>query len=394
MSDVTLMLTARDPVVSRDGRPFGSTGGARGNRMRPVAWPLPSVVAGSLRTTLGKAAGKQFSEDTARTLLQTSVWGLFPQLNGTLYLPAPIDCVVVPDKGPVRARPPETDFGSCDWPAEGLRPVVVAEADAPDDFKPDDAPAWWPLDCLAAWLANDPQPPTFRGSFLVLPETEYRTHVEIDPDSGASRENRLFTTAALPLACLPRFGSRLTDPFAERFAPISLVTRVQPHDWAAEAARTLKTLHPLGGERRLVHWEVVNTDPWTCPAAVSAALSRTNQARIRMDLATPAIFRDGWKPGWLGRDLTGTPPCGGPKLKLVGVCIERWRAVSGWSLAALNGDRPGPKAVKRMVPAGGVYFFQVENGAAAGLASCWLKPVSDDDQDQRDGFGLATWGIW
>ena len=57
MNTVTLELTGRDPIVSRDGRPFGSFGGARGNRMRSVAWPLPSVVAGSFRTALGKAAG-------------------------------------------------------------------------------------------------------------------------------------------------------------------------------------------------------------------------------------------------------------------------------------------------------------------------------------------------
>jgi len=113
-----------------------------------------------------------------------------------------------------------------------------------------------------------------------------------------------------------------------------------------------------------------------------------------MVLATPAIFEHGWRPGWLNTKLIGTPPGGGPELKLVGVSIQRWKAVSGWSLAKQAGtDKPGPKAIRRLVPAGGVYFFETKDNAAA-LADQWLQPVSDNEQDRRDGFGLAVWGTW
>ncbi|MGH9830881.1 MAG: type III-B CRISPR module-associated Cmr3 family protein, partial [Blastocatellia bacterium] len=122
--------------------------------------------------------------------------------------------------------------------------------------------------------------------------------------------------------------------------------------------------------------------------------------RIRMVLATPAIFRDGWKPGWLNDELVGTPPGATVSLRLVGVSIQRWRAVSGWSLTELPAalGRPqrqprGPKPVKRVVPSGGVYFFENDEKASE-LAGLWLESVSDDEQDRRDGFGLAVWGIW
>ena len=113
-----------------------------------------------------------------------------------------------------------------------------------------------------------------------------------------------------------------------------------------------------------------------------------------MVLATPAIFKDGWKPGWLSDDLVGTPPGANVRLWLVGASIRRWRAVSGWSLADLPGQPRGAKPVKRMVPAGGVYFFEKVDGQASALAERWLEAVSDDEQDRRDGFGLATWGVW
>ena len=109
-----------------------------------------------------------------------------------------------------------------------------------------------------------------------------------------------------------------------------------------------------------------------------------------MALATPAIFADGWKPGWLNQELQGKVPGTDVKVKLVGLSIDRWRAISGWSMAKPR----GPKPVKRYVPAGGVYFFEVVRGDAANLKNAWLEPMSDDEDDRHDGFGLATWGTW
>ena len=108
-----------------------------------------------------------------------------------------------------------------------------------------------------------------------------------------------------------------------------------------------------------------------------------------MVLTTPAIFKQGWKPGWINDELMGDLK--GVKLKLVGVSNGRWRAVSGWSLAPPR----GPKPIRRMVPAGSVYFFEVDKpGDASPLADLWMHSVSDDKQEQRDGFGLAVWGNW
>jgi CRISPR-associated protein Cmr3 len=54
MSTMYLSITAHDPIIARDGRPFGI---GQGIRMRSLDWPYPSVLAGSLRTMLGKLNG-------------------------------------------------------------------------------------------------------------------------------------------------------------------------------------------------------------------------------------------------------------------------------------------------------------------------------------------------
>jgi CRISPR-associated protein Cmr3 len=381
-----IRIECRDPIVSRDGRPFGKD---QGNKMRSLVWPTPSVVAGSLRTAVGKSAGKEFSQQTSVDLFQLQVAGVFPVAEDKLYLPAPADCVW-DGKAIHRARPETLRPGEGTDLDKGLQPVTLDG----DDFKPKSGPAWWPIDSYTSWLLTDDI--AFDSRFLRSPEPEERTHVVMDANTGAGSEGQLFSTAALPLTHLPRWDASETERnFDKKHAAIHLCARAVGSGWCGAEVTHLDTLHPLGGERRLVHWknDDASAKSWQCPDDIAAKL--VEATRFRMVLATPAIFDGGWKPGWLNDDLIGTVPGTDLKVKLVGFSIQRWKAISGWSYQPQpDFDRPGPKPIRRMVPAGGVYFFEKLNGNAAVLADRWLQSVCDTEQDQRDGFGLACWGTW
>src|SRR5262249_53302378 len=101
------------------------------------------------------------------------------------------------------------------------------------------------------------------------------------------------------------------------------------------------------------------------------------------------VFSRGWLPGWLDRHKPGVAADIDIKLTLRGVAMNRWRPVSGWDLEAKH-----PKAIRRLAPAGSVYFFEAKGETAEFVERAWLAPVSDDEQAGRDGFGLAVWGIW
>ena len=192
-----------------------------------------------------------------------------------------------------------------------------------------------------------------------------------------------------------------------QFDGIKIAARVRSEGEFESTADKIDTFGFLGGERRLSTWNAgVEQKGWTIPSKLLETLSKEPKPkRIRLVLATPAIFTQGWLPGWLKRSgeyLEGRPP-GAPenlRLRLVSACVDRWRPISGWSLEADSRGRRGPKAIRRLVPAGSVYFFKVEDGDAGKLAEkLWLEPVSDEsqdrlDQDRRDGFGLALWGVW
>lgn len=395
-------MSALDPLVARDGRPFGA---GQGNRMRVMAWPLPSVFAGSFRSALVKSnEGLDFTGDRPRELAGIEVAGAFPTSNGMLYFPAPIDAVAEPrsdGKGIERTHRviPRETRGGCDAPEDGLKPVSLSDSQSAEDFKPAEVPAWWPLDRYVDWLSG--REVTFDSGFLRSAVQETRDHASLDAERGAVAEGSIFRTGGLNAAYLPRFadGIRVSESesgsrsFRDRYAEVTLSIRVSRSEsesgleWNAGGRRW----HPLGGERRLAHWESSGDSEsirgWTCPEEIESALGATR--RVRMILASPAIFEHGWKPGWLTNGLEGE--LGGVKLRLTGVANGRWKAVSGWSLAPPR----GPKAIRRMVPAGSVYFFEVEKeGAAAGLSRYWLESVSDGEQERRDGFGLAVWGIW
>lgn len=414
MRKFTLNITAHGPIIARDGRPFGA---GQGQRMRGLPWPLPSAVAGSFRTALVKEDPKlDFADPMPQRLLSIAVAGVFPAVEGELNLPAPADCVWDHDAKVIhKAWPHKVNQGGCDLPAPGLLPVLFSDDPSLADFKPEPPPAWWPVSRLADWLLG--KDVSFDETFLGGAVQETRDHTCLDADRGAAAKKLLFSTAGLNVTHLPRHGVDGSRPFSGRYAAVTLSARVRIPDSETgfEHAGRFRAWHPLGGERRLVHWQAADGDRmWACPPELEAGLRAAE--RIRMVLVTPAIFEHGWRPNWLKKvavadepsedgptssqatgpgtsepKLVGKPFDGGPTLRLVGVVAGRWKAVSGWSLA-----KPvGPKAIRRMVPAGSVYFFEKVEGDCGRLADeGWLAPVSDSERDRNDGFGLAAWGTW
>lgn len=364
MSRAYLEIVPRDPSIARDGRPFNS-----GNRMKSLAWLYPSVVAGSLRTMVGKREG-EFQPDVLKAI---EVAGAFPVREGNLYFPAPADAVIRPPQSaeptglqPIALQPRQAWAGASNLPA-GLWPVAMP--DGSGDFKPAPRPAFLSSELMSRWLTGD-SGPWPRAAIIPCIEKDQRTHVAIESTLGAAAESMIYTTIGLAMP-----------------PGVSLEARVGN-------GGVVSGTHPLGGERRLALWQGAASAAkgWTPPAAVVTALRHATVSpapRVRLVLATPALFDLGWQPRWLAESqpVPGT----NVRLKLLAACVDRGLPVSGWSLEE---GRFGAKPSRRMAPAGSVYFCEILSGSAEELATAWLEPVSDREQDRLDGFGLALWGIW
>ncbi len=374
----TIRLRGVDPLLFRDGRPFAEELGAQRADSLPV--PYPGVVAGAVRTAVGNREGWDWQNGGPAQALALDVHGPVVCVgDGKPVVAAPADALIYrtdnEKNNPLRCmclRPLAelpSGFG-CDLP-EGVRPVQVT-----NEEKPERGYRFWLWGDVEKWLAEpsgagfDPLPEHFCN--IGLPAVEERTHVKIG-SNGVAEDGMLFTTASV--VPLERRRDK-DDKKIER-------------DWSylVRLASETNIDGPLflGGERRVAVAEKASPNDWpTCPDDLRTKLAASK--RIRMILVTPAIFSGGWKPGWVDNSPPGV---NGLKLRLVSACVPRREAVSGWDYV-----KRGPKAVRWLVPAGSVFFFEADGDTSQLASSAWLTPVSDNEQDRRDGYGLAVWGIW
>lgn len=380
MNEQVVRIRGIDPLLFRDGRPFGAEVGSLFAQTLRV--PYPSTVAGFLRTLAGNRWGVDWGDSAAiQHVLSIRIRGPLLERNGELVFRAPADALLTARDGKgitlTTLRPAVPPQGAgCDLP-EGVLPLLPQREVT---GKPPTGYHFWRGEVLSQWLAdptgdNTPLPDRIPGM-----EVEERVHVAIEDEKGTSREELLFTVQFLSFE---RYRWEETPSWEEWSLLVQIFTG-QPV--------SRQGVGLLGGEKRLASVEVVEGSHWfACPANLHNALRSAN--RVRMLLATPAVFRDGWKPSWLGADLAGSPPSAPQlRLRLVAAAVPRREAVSGWDYR--EGHR-GPKPVRWLAPAGSVYFFEVLDGDPTVLAKeAWLQSVCDEEQDQRDGFGLALWGIW
>jgi len=363
-------------LLFRDGRPFADELGAQRADSLPV--PYPGVVAGAVRTAIGNALGWDWKNGRPARARSLNVQGPVVCIgDGKPVVGAPADAVIYGKENdtsnPAQCmclRPfKELPNGwGCTMP-EGLQPMQVT-----NEGKPEAGYVFWPWHRVMEWLGS-PQGAGFQVTDdlkIGRPALEERTHVRIGANDIAE-EGMLFTTASV--VPLERSWGK----------PEGKVER----DWSylVRVASNVDIEGPLflGGERRIAVAEKAGDAAWPkCPDELAAKLKSAK--RVRMLLVTPAIFSGGWMPGWVG----GSPPgMENLQLNLISACVPRREAVSGWDYA-----KRVPKAVRWLVPAGSVFFFEAEGDTSQLASSAWLAPVSDDEQDRRDGYGLAVWGVW
>lgn len=380
MSEKIVKIRGIDSLLFRDGRPFGNEPGALAARSLPI--PMPGTVAGFLRTHLGNKAGWDWEGDGPCKAVGTPVAGPLLIRNSTHVFPAPSDAVVCKAEGAEEPtvmclRPYAPPDGSgCDLP-EGLQPLKVTV-----DAKPESGYNFWSWSDLERWLHHSD------GDDFAVPDKieglmrEERVHVAICDTTGVSEDGNLYTVEYRSFEQYQWDRNQWTTARRDEW---SLLAKLE-----TDEAVNLTGAGLLGGEKRVAYVE--ETDRWLdCPPTLKEAIG--NSRRVRMVLATPAIFAKGWKPKWLDAHLKGSPPgANGVTLRLVSAAVKRREAVSGWDYRS---EHFGPKPVRWLAPAGSVYFFEVESGDAGELVECcWLKPVNDNPQDNLDGYGLALWGIW
>lgn len=380
------------PLVFRSGKPFGPQSGAD----MPL-FPMPSSLAGLLRTVLADQQYKgQSLNDLSDQLRQTSVRGPLlaryrDPVSPKLFVAKPADAIYVDDDGVtkvIRLLPKalDADCGS-DLPSN-LLPVQMKEK---LKGKPKSGPQYWAMDNFIAWQNENEQAVNFeelkKNGLESLPN-EQRTHVAISNETFASDDGKLFQTSGLDFSA-PR---KLAEKDQAEKTEYNGWCDERLGLWAQSDAQLSNDLVTFGGERRLSQLiELPKSSDLTQTNTKLAAQIREKKG-VKLTLLTPAIFVNGYLPAWLDKtSLEGViPHSDGLRVKLKACAIERWQAVSGFDLKEWK-----PKVMRKAVAAGAVYWFEVIGNVPDNIhKSLWFANISDDPQDQRDGFGLVLPAAW
>jgi CRISPR-associated protein Cmr3 len=365
------LITPRDPLIFRDGRPFVATPGERANSL---PFPFPSTVIGAVRTRAGTdAASGRFDPDKLDSLLKKFICGpVLVELDADggireRYFPAAADALVVEasDKGkirryalaPIRVSADATDFGM---------PHLVGRDPQVKDKPHHKAPRFWTWSMMKKWLQHAADDGPFEPETLGMEELvrDHRTHVSIDPATQAARDGALFQTS----------GMEFTSKQARSLA-IGLTS-----DADLQAGVDF-----LGGERRVVQWQATSHVFADAACLDDIAQAIMADKSCRLVLATPAHFTNGHMPSYLKTEFGA---------EVVASAVPRYQTISGWDYSKPNGGEPKP--TRRLAPAGSVYFLDLTQvtDIKRFIERVWLKNISDDAQARRDGFGLALLGTW
>lgn len=417
------IIEPRDPLIVRDGRPFGPDPGARSVSM---SFPLPSTLVGGLRAQVGP--NEKGVWDVAHLQANVTIRGpLLVEIHAddqlSWLLPAPADALLLsPEEadglpkgalilkrllplvlpGGAHSNLPRRD-GSATRTVPQLEPVGQPVYRSRKPYDGPDAPRFWRWDKLLSWLSQPADESQARPADLGLrgPLLERRTHVRVDPQTLTASEGFLFQTAGLEFTHVERAdGAQRPRLSTARRLALAVLSETGFTD----------RLAPLGGERRLMRWWTAQGDQadWLtrCPDAIAKAI--IEQRACRVLLATPAYFAQGSFPG---AGLLGAH--GGAQPGLRAMCLPSAQTTSGWDLAT---QRARPS--RRLAPAGSVYFLKLPDSWDAQTIRTWIdtvwmqcvsdagqawrasaddgKPILDEDDGQasRDGFGLALLGTW
>ncbi|MDW8479477.1 MAG: type III-B CRISPR module-associated Cmr3 family protein [Xanthomonadales bacterium] len=394
MSVRSCFLEPLDVLFLRGNRLFGDPG-SYGEALVP---PWPSVAAGAIRSHLLVSDGLDpgaFARGECEhpALGHRDRPGAFAVVGfhlarrdgrgriETLW-PVPADLVVKEERGSRRvawARPVKL--------AESLRsslrlPLhpVLAEAERSKPAKG----LWLREEGWRRYLDGDSPEPEHLVESSRLWKLELRVGVGLDPARRAAGDGRLFTVQAVSLARRDAGGESDTGFDAGFLVRVAGLTGPLPPG-------TVR----FGADGRAARLFPIDSLP-KLPEADQRLIARDRRARLV--LTSPGIFPGGWLPPGCGGDPRADGAIrfalGGVSGWLVSAAVPRLEVISGWDLA-----RWRPKAAERAVPAGAVYWLELDEGVAEdGLAALaaqglWSEPC-EDPLRRAEGYNRFAWARW
>ncbi len=363
----TIRIDAVDTLFFRDGKPFTMGAETWADAVFP---PPPSVVYGALRNQyFGENPGQlnlaNTTGDPTSTLKIHSIALLKEDIllkKDRLFFPLPLDYVADKTKKLTglllqRQEPPEM-VSSC-WPG-----IISVFAASNDQSVKTESQGFLDGEIFSVYLKSPPSTVSY---------TTLKQHSTPEPKIGIARngkthtveEGRLYRVDMRRLQAERKFG----DPPS---SPLSLYVQFSGLPIADQG------VFRLGGEGKLAAYQSVDVPLPTAPTIQGE--------RLKLYLATPAIFDQGWLPSWID---SKTLQVGG-KYQHLQLTLETALPGKPINIGGFDMKAGRPKIMRRAVPAGSIYVFTCKGDIQQAVTAFHNQCISDISS--HEGFGLTFVG--
>lgn len=374
----TISISALDTLFFKDGRPFAMGDETWANGVFP---PYPSVFYGALRTAYFSEHPHTFPSretvaDPTANLHIRSISLQVKDIAGDYanYYPLPYDCVKLKEdrNNHFFSMQLQKDETASSYPCD----YSLIPGDASSDRKVEHIQGGL-LDYLSLEKYLKGQGASF------MPAKTLSELLISEPKTGIARNNSTKTTQGND-GMLYRVDLRRMETLNfETYFSVSFEGMELPES----------SLMKIGAEGKAAYFRRAAGDanPVTKPT-----WSEKHDVIFKVYLSTPAVFINGWYPGWIDASNGMTGTFKGLELKLIAAAVGDYLPIGGYDM-----KKNRPKPMRRAVPAGSVYYFKLLDGDPKAIIETFHnKAISDDyifdekkDSYRMQGFGISFVGV-
>ncbi len=355
-----IFIEPNDTLFFRDGKPFTMGEQTEGSGIFP---PFPSTVYGAIRTAYIAEKGglRKFLNGEMQSEIGTEkvkgnfrIKNVLIGNNNTVLYPAPRDLVRSSIDGKIQKLTRKKNIL--------INPITNIDLlwSCVDGKVEHNEKDFLTQDNLISYLeGKDETPKVINQSEFVL--NEPKVGIERNSMTRTSEESKLY-----------RIGMfRLKDSYGllVDFEGIEIST---------------SGLIKLGGEGKSASYNVTNNEFNINTKLISDYIDRERQ--FKLYFASPTIFKDGWIPDQFEiESMTWNHK--GLKLKLITTAVGKPINIGGWDIV-----KNAPKVMRKAVPSGSVYYFELINGSGAEVLEK-LNGQNISDFLPEEGFGYCLVGV-
>jgi len=356
---MNIAISALDTLFFRDGKPFSMGEESWADGVFP---PYPSVLYGALRTwyimNKGQGVNQELIDESSGIILR----GIMYQHQGAIYLPLPMDFVEPKEKSTEQieqekrekkyrviklSRREKATLSKYSLSTLLMPPVGTEEVGSFDDGLMDTGRFQQYLEGTLDKYDN-------AVKLSDLAPSEPKVGIGRDNYTGTSDDGKLY-----------RVGMR-------RLNDLEILLDLElPQDGQEPASRLLK----LGGEGKVAMFRergrIRRSD------RIDKDTIELEKNRFKLYLATPAFFKNGWRPNLEKKFEI--------KANLVAAAVGKPQYIGGFDMAKRKA-----KPMLKAVPAGSVFYFESAEPAEKILEKLQGESISDFLSEQ--GFGITYVG--